>query len=454
MKKEAYAIIGAGPAGLASAFTFVEAGYNVDIYDAGDVVGGLSLSFELWGKTVELGPHFLEFITDPDVRSIIYSPFKDEFILYDRDSKIFLNQKLFKYPPNVFDIVSNIGLASTIKLAASALKVKFKINTKATTAEELSISAAGHYAHDLFVREYSEKIWGLPCKKLSPIYLTRLIGYSDSGFKLLSLLKKCIPSVATPCTHPKNGMAKVWNKLARSIEDCGGKFYLSQPIDHLVVDDKNIVNGIKLQNGEVRTYDHVIATIPILAFASILPGKNDEISKIMSTIQHRCVVSAYLELGSGSPFSEQCIFIYNKDIKVTKITNFSNFPRRGDDRDGNVILFEYWCTYGDEIWEASDNTLLSIIDQDLSLLREILPPTKVENLVVKRLRNIYPVPDLDYYEKIAQVKGIIKGYKGLNFFGRGASGHFNYSTAESMSDAIRISRNLISQMNQKKGSCK
>ncbi len=51
------AVIGAGPAGITAAMRLAQGGAQVSVYEAGDRVGGLARSFDLWGQRVDLGPH-------------------------------------------------------------------------------------------------------------------------------------------------------------------------------------------------------------------------------------------------------------------------------------------------------------------------------------------------------------------------------------------------------------
>jgi len=51
------AVIGAGPAGLTAALGLSRGGARVTVYEAGQHVGGLARSIDLWGQRVDLGPH-------------------------------------------------------------------------------------------------------------------------------------------------------------------------------------------------------------------------------------------------------------------------------------------------------------------------------------------------------------------------------------------------------------
>ncbi len=53
------AVIGAGPAGLTAAYALAKGGIDVEVFEAGNSVGGLARSIQLWGQSVDLGPHRL-----------------------------------------------------------------------------------------------------------------------------------------------------------------------------------------------------------------------------------------------------------------------------------------------------------------------------------------------------------------------------------------------------------
>ena len=56
MKKKV-AVIGAGPAGITAAYQLAKQGYEPQVFEAEDNVGGMAKSFKLWDQIVDLGPH-------------------------------------------------------------------------------------------------------------------------------------------------------------------------------------------------------------------------------------------------------------------------------------------------------------------------------------------------------------------------------------------------------------
>ena len=62
-------MIGAGPAGMTAAYQLSKDTPSVDVYEASHSVGGLAKSIELWGQTVDIGPHRF-FSSDTRVNSL------------------------------------------------------------------------------------------------------------------------------------------------------------------------------------------------------------------------------------------------------------------------------------------------------------------------------------------------------------------------------------------------
>jgi len=57
MNSKRVIVIGAGPSGLATAWGLSDRGFEVDVYDAASIPGGLAGSEVVEGMTVDYGPH-------------------------------------------------------------------------------------------------------------------------------------------------------------------------------------------------------------------------------------------------------------------------------------------------------------------------------------------------------------------------------------------------------------
>ena len=117
-------VIGAGPAGMAFACRYIEHGGKVKLLEASPFVGGLARSFELWGSTVDLGPHRF-FSADPEVNKYWHSHVKDDFIMVNRLTRIYYMGKFFNYPLQAFNALKNLGLVKAFLALQSYVFCKF-----------------------------------------------------------------------------------------------------------------------------------------------------------------------------------------------------------------------------------------------------------------------------------------------------------------------------------------
>jgi protoporphyrinogen oxidase len=91
------AVIGAGPAGITAAYRLsgeIKTGRvtQLDVYEISSHIGGLSKSLEMWGQTVDLGPHRF-FSHDPKINSLWLEVVGNEYDIVNRQTRIFY--KLF-----------------------------------------------------------------------------------------------------------------------------------------------------------------------------------------------------------------------------------------------------------------------------------------------------------------------------------------------------------------------
>ncbi len=86
--RERVGVIGAGPAGLAAAYTLGKLDVPVDVFEAGSAVGGMARTIPLWGQKVDLGPHRF-FSSNARVNSLWLDIAGTEYRMVERKTRIF-----------------------------------------------------------------------------------------------------------------------------------------------------------------------------------------------------------------------------------------------------------------------------------------------------------------------------------------------------------------------------
>lgn len=102
-------VIGAGPAGLTAAYQLAGRGAPVSVYEADDVVGGISRTVVRDGWRFDIGGHrfFTKVARVDSLWHEILS--EDDFLLRPRMSRIYYRGKLYDYPLRPLNALRTLG---------------------------------------------------------------------------------------------------------------------------------------------------------------------------------------------------------------------------------------------------------------------------------------------------------------------------------------------------------
>ena len=87
------------------------------------------------------------------------------------------------------------------------------------------------------------------------------------------------------------------------------------------------------------------------------------------------------------------------------------------DSSYTCLGLEYFCFAGDGLWDSSEEELVTLATQELSLLGIVSPDLIVDGTVV-RVPKAYPVYDEGYEGALEVLKGSLAGLDNLQMVGR------------------------------------
>src|SRR6266404_4800941 len=152
------AIIGAGPAGITAAYQLAKAGVAVHVFEAGNDVGGLCRTVELWGQKVDLGPHRF-FSSDLRVNNLWLEVIGNDYDMIDRLTRIYYQRRFFYYPLRPFNALLNLGLLEATRCMTSYGVQRFRRRTEQVCFENWVVTRFGRRLFEIFFKTYSEKLW-------------------------------------------------------------------------------------------------------------------------------------------------------------------------------------------------------------------------------------------------------------------------------------------------------
>lgn len=386
------AVIGAGPAGLTVAYELARRGIAVEVFEASPHVGGMARSIELWGTRVDLGPHRF-FSRDGRVNGLWHELVGDAHEMVERLTRIHYRGGFFSYPLRPLDVLLRLGPAESVRCAASWAGGWLRQRRQAVVAESFEdwvVQAFGRRLFEVFFRDYSEKLWGIPCASLDVDFAAQRIQRFSLGRAFLAALgleKRLHKTLVHRFPHPLQGAGYLYERMAAGILQAGGQIHLQQPVAGLAADGRNL----QLADGRTLHFDHVVSTMPLTVLCRSLPGLPTAVQRALEQLHYRNTLLVYLKVAHASLFPDQWLYIQTPEVRLGRVTNFRNWPNGRNTADGHSILaLEYWSDDDGDLWLASDEALISLGVSEMRGLG-LLGDATVAGATVVRLPKCYPV---------------------------------------------------------------
>ena len=423
-------IIGAGPAGLTAAYQLSKAGVEVDVYEAGPSVGGLSKSITLWNQRVDLGPHRF-FSKDKRVNKLWLEVVGSNYEMVERLTRIYYKNRFFNYPLNLGNTLLNLGLLEAAKCLSSYSYERLHPTKQDGSFENWVVGQFGRHLFEIFFKSYSEKLWGINCKELDADFASQRI----KKLSLLEAVKNAIlkgrgnqhNTLVDKFAYPHLGSGYVYEMMAKRIRDYGNNIHLNQPVHYV---SPSSGNGITLHMADSSTnyYDHVISSMPLTLLVKRLPAVPPEILLHVNSLRFRNTILVYLHIDADSLFPDNWIYIHDPNLKLGRVTNFRNWSSHLYGTSKSTILaLEYWSYENEQLWNQDEDELIKLGMDEISKTGLVDQSTILEGKVIK-INRCYPVYDKGYKTHLKPIEMYLNGFNNLTAIGR--YGAFKYNNQD------------------------
>jgi protoporphyrinogen oxidase len=425
-------VIGAGPAGLTAAHKLVESGHEVKLFESGKEVGGLARSFELWGQRVDCGPHRF-FSSDKIVNDYFKAIIGEDYTLVNRLTRIFYRNKFFFYPLQAMNALGNLPVTTVAKILLSYAKQRAMPIKDPQTFEEWVTDRFGKELFSIFFKNYSEKLWGIPCSKIDADWAAQRI-------KKLSLWEAVKSSVfgnkgnkhktlVDQFAFPKGGTGMLYERIGEEFVKAGGHLFLNSPVKGVLQDENGKATGIELVNGEKHMADQVISTMPLTLMVKGLAHSPAEVKAACDKLYYRNTILVYVEVDATDLFPDNWIYVHSPEVVHGRITNFRNWcPSLYGDKKTTILCLEYWCFDTDDIWKKDEASMGKMAEEELRTMKLIKPTDKILNSYLLHIPKCYPVYETGYMKNLTPVQQYLDSIEGLMVIGR--YGAFKYNNQD------------------------
>ncbi len=434
-KKGKVIIMGGGLAGLAAGFELANDGFKVVVVEMCKEVGGLAKTLEIKGNRFDTGPHRW-YTKNDSVNDWMLKLLDKEVIRVPRLTRIYFDKKFFYYPIRLMNALGGIGAIKSIKAVFDYIIARVKarvVKVSLLTMEDGYINQFGKTLYEIFFKRYSEKLWGIDCRKISIDW----VGQRTRGLNILTIIKdtffksRGVVSLVDEFSYPELGVGRIAEKLAEGIRKKGGEILLESEVIK-INHNSNLVTSVLIKKSGKNielSGDYYISSIPLddlVKRLSPVEGKNVLI--LANKLQYRDELQVALFVKKNHITPDTWIYVHPKEIPFLRIMEMDNWSDKLSPTGFTTLVFEVACNEGDDTWNKKDKEIIKKVADSYISEFGLINKEDIFGGYVHRVPKEYPVYHLGYKEDVDKIKRYLDRYSNLQLVGR--NGTFRYNNMD------------------------
>ena len=405
-------IIGAGPAGLTAALEFLKKGeIHPIVVEQENFVGGISRTVEHNGNRMDIGGH--RFFSKNNWVMDSWKSIYGDMMLRPRLSRILYMRKFFDYPVSLnANTIKGLGLWRMAKIGTSYLKSSLFQIKKEKNLQDFMLNRFGKELYLTFFKDYTEKVWGIPCEQISAEWGAQRI----KGLSIAKTIKHALfkntkeTSLIDEFLYPKLGPGDLWQCAADKVLEMGGEIKFNTKIEKL----------------NLKEYDYVLSSMPIKDLINAMEDVPPNIKEIANGLVYRdfITVGVLLEKLEIGHIKDNWIYVQENDVKVGRLQIFNNWSEHLVKDKSKVWLgMEYFANEGDDLWNMSERVFSVFAIAELEKIGMAKKENVLDTVVVK-VPKAYPAY-FGTYNKFGELKAWLDGIDNLFLIGRNGMHKYN-----------------------------
>lgn len=450
-------IMGAGPGGLCSAYVLSKAGVPAVVVERAPFVGGLARTIKRdtdYGEfKFDIGGHRW-FTKNERLNDLFKEVIGEELLWVNRISRIYFDGKYVDYPLKISNALKAVGPVTAAQAMADYGRTRATKRVRPTPVESMEdayIDQFGPTLYKLFFKNYSEKVWGLPCDQMSGDWVAQ----RSKGMSLITAVKDAVVpskgavvSLIDEFMYPKYGFGRLSERMTDKIVDMGNEVRLGAGVT-TVHRDGNRVTGVTVETErgmERLEATNYISSIPLTVLAKIMePAAPDDVLAAADALTFRNIITVNLMLKRKQVTPDTWLYVHDKRILFGRFHEPKNWsPYMVPSDEFTSLVVEYFCSFGDHIWEMSEDQLVeNAIDHLVDDLKFIDRSEVIGGFIIRAPR-AYPSYVMGYEKPLNKIKDFIDGFENLQIIGRYGTFRYN-NTDHSIETGLLAAENILGE---------
>lgn len=508
MSRRIAVIAGAGPAGLTAALELLRRSDVLPIVVEADAqVGGISKTVNYRGNRMDLGGHRFFSKSDwvmrwwqeilpvaegeigatgstrigyqqqsRDLTASIVAPTETESVMLIRQrlSRILYRRRFFDYPLKLNgNTLSNMGVLETLRVAASYARAQVGQRRPEISLEDFLVNRFGERLYRTFFKQYTEKVWGVPCADISAAWGAQRIKGLSIGKALAHALtrplrssidtgqKKTETSLIERFLYPRLGPGQMWEQVAHRVASQGGRIHLRHRVIGVERSGSNVTAVVvrdEATDSERRLEcDFFLSTLSVKDLVGMLSPENERVAEVAERLPYRDFMTAGLLLRRMVPSGrapvrrrqaaaglsengmppDNWIYVQEPDVNLGRLQVFNNWsPALVADPSTIWLGLEYFCREGDELWSMKDSKFTDFAANELEKIGLVHREDILDGTVV-RVPKAYPAY-FGEYRRFETVRAYLDGFPNLYSIGRNGMHRYNNQDHSMLSAKVAV----------------
>lgn len=422
-------ILGGGLAGLSAAYFSGKRGIASTLLEENAVTGGNCVTFHRGEFHFDSGAHrFLDEYPDitPEVKTLLGDALKP----IDVPSRIFDSGRLIDIPFKPLNLLVSVGALTFVRSALEILTERLRPGRPFESFEDFALSTYGNTIASRFLLNYTEKLWGRPTDRLSPI----ISGKRLQGLSIRDILKEALLGRFAKSGHregifyyPEGGI----HTLAKTMEKAcsNSEIRVSSKVTAVLHDGRRI-DKVEVNGTERMAVDQVVSTLPLDYLVKILdPPPPSRIAGLAGNLRFRDLRVVCFFLDRKSVMNVATLYVPGREFSFTRLYEPRNRNPEMAPAGKTSLAAEVPCEPGDPVHGMCDEELTALVREQI-IRTGLIRDTEIKGSATERVRHAYPVLLTTTPDEVAEIREWLGSFENLRLTGR--NGRFEYSWIHDM----------------------
>lgn len=433
------AIIGSGFLGLTLALRLVERGESVTVFESAPEIGGLASAWQIGDVTWDKHYH-VTLLSDSFTRKIVSDiGLADEFNWVETKTGFYTDSKLvsmsnsaefLKFPP--LDLISKLRLGATIFYAS---RVKDWKKLEKISVEDWLTRLSG--------KKTFEKIWKpLLMAKLGEAYKQTSAAFIWATIQRMYAARKSgLKKEMFGYVH--GGYARILKRFEEILREKDVDIRLNSPVQKI---EKLDTGRFRIETAAVESvplaragglsleFDNVIFTGPSNVAARTIPQLSEEEKQKLRDIRYQGIVCASVLMKNA--LSDYYVTNITDETPFTGIIEMSALVDKTEFGGRALVYLPKYVPPDDELFDKTDAEIEEIFLRALEKMYPHFDKKNVEAFKISRVKQVFPLPVLDYSAYLPSINTSIPGLYIVN------SAHIVNGTLN-VNETVQLAENFL-----------